>query len=321
MGRARCDRCGNRPSHRPASGQHLPMRPVHTSARCCPRFFRPRLENLEDRLYPGDTVLGILALAAWGRGLASAASAFDAQSANLAGDWHAGLSSAVGAADSLSAIFLLEDAPAKGERHPTEGDSANTDRSSVSTSVLDRPLFADDTLAWQVAAHRERAWAFPMSERAPGNIVGSPVALGPSWTGVSESFFAFAGTGYGGRSPGLLAASRAGSAPLSFDSSTGQLAIRPDVGEHTVRESLAADGYVDVTVDGQGHSSNPRSVSFDSAVSGATAATVTGIRFAGGGQDTLTLGSQHLASGFAVQAANATVVTENVVAAGPLAIQ
>src|SRR5207245_7808816 len=124
-----------------------------------------------------------------------------------------------------------------------------------------------------------------------------------------------------GRSPQLLRASRGGSAPLSFDSSTGQLAIRADVGEHTVREAFATDGFVDVTVDGQGHSSNPRSASFDSALSGATAATVTGVRYDGGGQDTLILGSQHLAGGFTVQAAGATVVTESVVTAGPLAIQ
>jgi hypothetical protein len=321
MGRARRDRCGHQSSHEPASRRYLAMRPVPTSARCCPGFFRPRLEILEDRLYPGDTVLGFLALAVWGRGLASAAPPFDAQSANLARDWGPGLSSTVGAADPLSAIFLPEDSPSKGQCELTVGGSAATDRSPVSASVSDSPFLADDPLARQVAGHREGAQAFPMPERSPEGFFGTAAGLGAPWSGVSESFFASAGRGDGGRSPGLLAASRGGSAPLSFDSSTGQLAIREDVGEHTVRESLATDGFVDVTLDGQGHSSNPSATSFDSALAGATAATVAGIGFDGAGQDTLILGSQHLAGGFTVQAAGATVVTESVVTAGPLAIQ
>ena len=89
---------------------------------------------------------------------------------------------------------------------------------------------------------------------------------------------------------------------MSFDVSTGQLAIRADGGDHTVREALAADGFVDVTLDGQHHSSNPRSASFDSGLAGATGATVAGIRFDGGGQDTLILAPQHPAGGFTVQA-------------------
>ena len=85
--------------------------------------------------------------------------------------------------------------------------------------------------------------------------------------------------------------------------------------------ALPADGFVDVTLDGQDHSSNPRSASFDRALAGATGATVAGIRFEGGAQDTLTLGSQQVAGGLTVQATGGTVVTQNVAATGPLAIQ
>jgi hypothetical protein len=108
---------------------------------------------------------------------------------------------------------------------------------------------------------------------------------------------------------------------ISFDPSSGQLAVRTDGGNHTIREGVTADGFMDVTLDGQHHSSNPSSASFDGALAGATGSTVAGIRFAGTGQDTLVLGSQHLAGGLTVQAAGASVVTEDMVSAGPVAIQ
>jgi hypothetical protein len=48
---------------------------------------------------------------------------------------------------------------------------------------------------------------------------------------------------------------------------------------------------------------------------------VAGIRFEGSGQDTLTLGSQQLASGLSIQATGATVVTQDVITSGSLVIQ
>jgi hypothetical protein len=100
----------------------------------------------------------------------------------------------------------------------------------------------------------------------------------------------------------------------------GQLGIRA-AGDHTVREALSGDGFVNVTLDGQLHSSNPRSASFDSALAGATTSTVSGIRFEASGQDTLILGSQHPAGGLTVQASGATVVTQEVNTASNLNIQ
>src|SRR5437660_1397059 len=61
-----------------------------------------------------------------------------------------------------------------------------------------------------------------------------------------------------GRALGLFAAAPA----LSFDSSTGELTIRADAGERSVREAITADGFVAVMLDGQHHSSNPHAQSF-----------------------------------------------------------
>jgi hypothetical protein len=107
----------------------------------------------------------------------------------------------------------------------------------------------------------------------------------------------------------------------SFDTSTGQLTIRADSGADTIREAVAADGFVNVTLDGRMHSSDPSSTSYDSALAGATATTVAGIHFGGGARDTLVVGPQHLARGMTVQAGGSSVTMENVVTLAPLTVQ
>src|SRR5262249_49641701 len=108
---------------------------------------------------------------------------------------------------------------------------------------------------------------------------------------------------------------------LSFDAARGELAIRPGSGPHTVREGLSAGGFVEVTLDGQRHSGDPGSRSFDPALAQARAATLAAIRFEGSGDDTLILGSGPVPGAFAVGASGGTVVAENFAAAGPLTIQ
>jgi hypothetical protein len=109
---------------------------------------------------------------------------------------------------------------------------------------------------------------------------------------------------------------------LSFDLSTGQLAIRADAGDHSVREAVAADGFVQVTLDGGQHSSNPRSGNFDNTLAGATSSSLSQVRFDGaGGKNTLVVAAQNLPHGLAATAAGAEVVTEDVTVAGRLAIQ
>jgi fibronectin-binding autotransporter adhesin len=183
--------------------------------------------------------------------------------------------------------------------------------------VFDGLAFADAMLA-------PSPTALPTSVVAPVPWSGLAAGMQGTWSDASASFFALPLAGDGqlaGASAGLLAAAHGSSAPLAFDASSGQLAIREVGGAHTVRESITSGGFVDVTLNGQEHSSNPRSASFDGTLAGATRRTFTSIQFAGGSQDTLTLAAQQVAGGLAVQATGATVVTQNVVATGSLAIQ
>ncbi|HLJ91609.1 MAG TPA: hypothetical protein VKU02_00315 [Gemmataceae bacterium] len=107
---------------------------------------------------------------------------------------------------------------------------------------------------------------------------------------------------------------------MAFDAATGQLTIRSDAGQHTVHTTLTADGFVDVSLDGQRHSSNPASPSFDRALAGTTESALTGIRYVGSSGDTLSLDSQQPAAALHLQAAGASVVLGNVVTSGPLAV-
>src|SRR5216683_1554479 len=285
--------------------------------------FRPRLELLEDRIQLGDTVLGLSVVALWGVDFPSVNAPFLLDSAEHDRAWHHGIFS------SLDAVASLSLADSRNHVAGSESSSDHTVTASAAETASGSALpmlLENDALAEHMAAYRLAGPALGLSQAIPADVGGTG-GVGTSWlgTGVPNSPLAPAASGApAGRSLDMFAASGAGSSGLgsvSFDVSTGQLAIRADAGEQTVREAVSADGFVDVTLDGQGHSSNPRSVSFDSALSGATAATVAGVRYDGGSHDTLILGSQHLAGGFTVQAAGATVVTENVVAAGPLAIQ
>jgi hypothetical protein len=106
---------------------------------------------------------------------------------------------------------------------------------------------------------------------------------------------------------------------LLWDAAAGDLYLRAGAGDHIVRETVNAAGFLEVAFDGQRHSSDPNSAFFDPALAGA--GTLTGIRFDGGsGHDTLTLGSQTLAGGLTVLS-DADVLTQDVTAAGPLTIQ
>jgi len=71
----------------------------------------------------------------------------------------------------------------------------------------------------------------------------------------------------------LAASSPTGGTAVSFNRVTGQLAIQPPSGGQTVQESVTAGGFVDVTLNGQHHSSNPTVTSFDRALAGASTST------------------------------------------------
>jgi hypothetical protein len=279
-------------------------------------FFRPRLEVLEQRLYPGDVLLGAWALTLGGQHL-NAFSPNELAGALRAGDGSSRFDASGAAGDALGPLSFLDEVPVAGERPTSVGYRTATVSTFGSAGLFDGPLFAEATSA-------QSTIALPISGAAPALWTAIPAGMGGAWSEASASLFALAAAGNGelaAGSAGFLAAAHGSSGPLAFDASSGQLAIREEGGAHTVRESISADGFVDVTLDDQEHSSNPGSASFDRALAGATGATVAGIRFAGGGQDTLTLGSQQVAGGLTVQATGGTVVTENVAATGSLAIQ
>jgi hypothetical protein len=316
MGRVRTKRSEQRPPLQPAKARQC-LRPAsHASATLGGDYFRPRLEMLEQRLSPGDVLLGVWALTLGGHNLAaSPPSALAGVLSSANGG--PGLERSSAGADALAALSVLDDAALRGEQQASVAERVALAGSFGSTDVSAGPVFAEATVAQNGAA-------LPTPGSMPRQGVGMPAVLAGAWSDASASFFALAAVVNGERaadSAGLSASAHRNAAPLAFDAASGQLAIQEEGGVHTVSEALTAAGFVDVTLDGQEHSSNPRSASFDQALAGATGATVAGIRYAGGGQDTLTLGSQQVAGGLTVQASGATVITENVATTGSLAIQ
>src|SRR5262249_57772666 len=97
--------------------------------------------------------------------------------------------------------------------------------------------------------------------------------------------------------------------------------LRADAGAHRVGEALPPDGFVDVPLEGQHHSSTPAAADFDRALAGAAGAALAGIRFDGGGHATLILDSQNLPGSLTVHATGATVITNDVAVAGQLVVQ
>ena len=305
-----------------------PWPPTRSNAGWHASSLQPRLETLEDRIYPGDAVLGLWALALWGSSVGSFEGTSVRSNLDRNEQWHPGLFSSLDGPGSSAAILLLPASEGDASGGRSGGDRAARASNIGTTGGVDIAIFGDDSLARQVAVERLGSAVFPGSQ-LPGSLVGTPAGAGMAWPGVSGSLVAAALAGNGqdaGRSSATIAAasvssSTASGPALSFNRSTGQLAIQAPSGGQTVQESVTAGGFVDVTVNGQHHSSNPSAASYDGALAGATASTVSGIRFQGSSADTLMLGSQQEPGGLMVQAGVATVVTQDIVTSGPLAIQ
>jgi hypothetical protein len=281
------------------------------------RSFRPRLEWLEDRIQLGDTILGLwtvagLSFSPGDRVLIRDAGGYDElRQVGLVSHWQA--------LDLLADMALREEAghPTSGEEHFHAAALEQMAPFDISSSLSDREPPGQLAMSW------------PPSTMHPVDLGLTGGAVGAPWQGSGEVFAATL-LATNGESPASVRAplAGAGSAPsalppvqLSFDGSTGQLGIRADAGPHAISEGVTPDGFVNLTIDGQSHSSNPRSTAFDPALGGATGTTVAGIYIQGGGQDTLTIGTQQHAGSFTVQAVGATVLTQNVVATGALAIR
>ncbi|HYP62274.1 MAG TPA: hypothetical protein VEQ16_00215, partial [Acidocella sp.] len=111
------------------------------------------------------------------------------------------------------------------------------------------------------------------------------------------------------------------STPLAFDIGTGQLGIHRDANDHTVRTTINAAGFLEVTRAGQLHSSDPASAGFDRALAGAMAANLRAVRFDGGAEDQLAVSASCLPGAFVVRAGAAEVIAGAVTAAGAVSIQ
>src|SRR5438128_11550450 len=120
MVQASSDRSANRSFHRRARSRCSAIRPVRSDAQWCSSFFRPRLELLEDRVYPGDTLLGIWALGLWGSAFASRDVASASYGAALGGEWRHGHSTLDPV--SVSAIALLGDSQGEADHGDRLGD-------------------------------------------------------------------------------------------------------------------------------------------------------------------------------------------------------
>jgi hypothetical protein len=281
--------------------------------------YRPRLELLENRLPLGDTILGLWAVALGGLGSLS----HDApHTINLGAHEKSGQQrrfAILETAGSQPAVSLRLYSGIQAAVSPAgTAPAASTPRVQKAVDSFPPNGLEDEALTGRMALHRlTHSTALP-AQAAP---VSPGVAAAEDGTSAQGGGSNPAVAPASGKATGPPAQLQSAAAALSFNRSTGQLAIRTGAGQHTVREETAPDGFVDVTVDGQDHSSNPRSASFDSALSGTTTVTMAGIRFGSGGQESLILGSQHLADGFTVQAAGGNVVTQDVATTGTLAIQ
>ena len=109
------------------------------------------------------------------------------------------------------------------------------------------------------------------------------------------------------------------SVSLLFDSAAGQLSLLGYGSDAIIQQTLNSAGFLEVAVDGQLHSSDPKSAFFDQALAGANAGNMAGIRFHGGGHDTLILSADELAGNLAVSA-DGEVRTKDVTVGGSLAI-
>jgi hypothetical protein len=115
------------------------------------------------------------------------------------------------------------------------------------------------------------------------------------------------------------------SVSLLFDSAAGQLSLHGDGSDAIVRQTLSSAGFLEIAVDGQLHSGDPKSAFFDQALAGANAGNLAATRLDGGGHDTLILawdGFENRPTGsLTVTAAGAEVVTQDITIAGKLTIQ
>src|SRR5207244_3961445 len=133
------------------------------------RTFRPRLELLEDRVQPGDTILGLGAVALWGQGFTSDEQVLALDPGAPERRSHRGILSSLAEADSLY--------PTDFQYHPTGHESSRDDVARASAaepgpgSVFPMCL-EDGARAGQIAGYRFATPALPLSRALPADFDG-----------------------------------------------------------------------------------------------------------------------------------------------------
>ncbi len=106
---------------------------------------------------------------------------------------------------------------------------------------------------------------------------------------------------------------------LQFQRSDGLLSIAGSTNGPVVSASLSSTGFVQLNAGGQVYSSDPSSTGYDSALAGATGATLKGIQLDGSpASDHLVLGNLRIAGGFAVGTDGILEVQGQLSAGGPI---
>jgi hypothetical protein len=245
---------------------------------------------LEDRLPPGDVLLGI------GMTLSSFASDRAAGTHEVVGHRQfGGLNCDEGDDTANLSIFA-------GDLGLARDSAQSAVRLEPSHAAVERTAGLSDLMAWRPVGHT--VWS-PAASNADGALLlrGSLPVEAVAWdhalialpaSSVEQTLLSAVQTGMSVPLEFLQAPpsnSRAlavsGQAPLAFDPASGWLAIWGGGGGDRIGETITPGGFLDVTLGGQSHSSDPASARFDPALAGASRETLSGIRVEGGrGQET-----------------------------------
>ena len=286
---------------------------------------RPKVELLESKLLPGETFwLGLWALSLTRPLPEPFSPTLETERRDAESPLHRYLIARPDTADAGSTISVWNPhASTEARRDQTASAWAQPPAAGVAADVL------DDVMALSTLDHPSHI-SHGSAPELPGHRLAENAATVSVASNRGEALSVAATSGVEGQAPGSLlpfspivpATPRLAPDSVTFDPWTGEVAIRGDNADSTIQETLTPRGYIDVTLDGQHHSSDPASAAFNPHLAGATAARLTGIRLDGdGGQGTLILGPQQLEGRLNVTAPGAEVITEDITLRGPMTVQ
>jgi hypothetical protein len=290
------------------------------------------VEYLEDRLQPGNTFFGGF----WGFGFLGLAASLRDQAAEWASGERRreGRDLALGLEDSAGSADLLGiDQELWSESHGTARGEDVCASALPQVRSIDRAeaMTVEDFLGREPGRQflTRPMIAAPIAHAELGANAPSGTELEGRWNGFTPQSQTFTVGPAGQENNAHLnlvsvpqAELTSASGNLFFDLSTGQLNIRGEKGENTVRETMTPAGFVEVMIGNQQHSSDPSAADYDGNLAGATERTMTAIRYvSSGGHDTLSLGSVSTAGSFMVSAPGAEIVAQDIGVGGQLGIE